>query len=785
MQRRTGITVITLVGLGLGLAARQAPHFGAARLDPTALVGALHGQAAGDAGGPGIKGSPEPAAIKFGTVKGGRVRATFELPGYTLEPVVVDGVPCSRLAVAGLAKLMVADLPEVPVATAAVALPTSGSLRLEIIEHVVREVAVDPVEPSKGHLDRNIDPATVTARFDPLYKDGGVWPAEPAVVGEVFLLQEQAGVTLRVQPLRYDATGGKLLVTERLVVEIIAETSPDKLPAELATEFRAVGRALFGASLPLSVDKYEALPTLGRMLIIAPQKLAAAAAPLVQWKLQRGLPTELVTVPNSGVTSADIAAIINAAYNEPAGLVWVILVGDRAEIPPAVGHYDGSDSDTRYAMVSGSDIYPDLFISRISAATDKQVATQVAKFIAYEKTPATGADAAWYGRALLIAGADGTPTDAERADLLRADLLTHGYIDVQRIYEGQGGTTSGIREAVNAGVGLINYLGHGSGFSWESVPFRQGNIAALGNTGQLPWIIDVSCSNGNLALDTCFAESWLRAGTANAPAGAIGMIAATSIAPWVPPTVMQAEAIDLLATDRATTFGAMCFSGLMLVADRYAGQPVAERVVEQNMIYGDCSLMVRTAAPTAFTVTGSVAPRRGATNLHLAIAGAAGSVVTLTGDGILYATAFIADGGVDLPLGDWAADLASVVVTATGRNMVPWIATVSLTGEGVLPDPGLRPAPAPVTLRGNFPNPFNPRTVIAFDLPLETAVNLRIYNIRGHLVQDLSAASLPAGPNEVAWDGQDHTGHPSPSGVYLYRLEAAGQTLTGRMTLSK
>ena len=45
----------------------------------------------------------------------------------------------------------------------------------------------------------------------------------------------------------------------------------------------------------------------------------------------------------------------------------------------------------------------------------------------------------------------------------------------------------------------------------------------------------------------------------------------------------------------------------MLVADLYDGLPVAERVVEQNMIYGDCSLMVRTAAPAAFTFTGATA----------------------------------------------------------------------------------------------------------------------------------------------------------------------------------
>ena len=53
------------------------------------------------------------------------------------------------------------------------------------------------------------------------------------------------------------------------------------------------------------------------------------------------------------------------------------------------------------------------------------------------------------------------------------------------------------------------------------------------------------------------------------------------------------------------------------------------------------------------------------------------------------------------------------------------------------------------------------------------------------LVRDLSTALLPAGRHEVPWDGRDRSGRPSPSGVYLYKLEAGGQMLAGRMTLSK
>lgn len=81
------------------------------------------------------------------------------------------------------------------------------------------------------------------------------------------------------------------------------------------------------------------------------------------------------------------------------------------------------------------------------------------------------------------------------------------------------------------------------------------------------------------------------------------------------------------------------------------------------------------------------------------------------------------------------------------------------------------------------PNPFNPRTVIPFELPAAGAARLAVFDVAGRLVRVLVEGSLPAGRREAAWDGRDAAGREVGSGTYLARLEAGGETAIIRMML--
>lgn len=88
--------------------------------------------------------------------------------------------------------------------------------------------------------------------------------------------------------------------------------------------------------------------------------------------------------------------------------------------------------------------------------------------------------------------------------------------------------------------------------------------------------------------------------------------------------------------------------------------------------------------------------------------------------------------------------------------------------------------PISVDLEQNYPNPFNPSTTITFSVPVDSPVRLTVTDLTGRVVRTLVDSRYSAGTYRVNVDMLNLS-----SGVYMYRLEAAGQSLTRTMTLIK
>lgn len=107
-------------------------------------------------------------------------------------------------------------------------------------------------------------------------------------------------------------------------------------------------------------------------------------------------------------------------------------------------------------------------------------------------------------------------------------------------------------------------------------------------------------------------------------------------------------------------------------------------------------------------------------------------------------------------------------------------------------DPTLTAAPIPRAPRSdaprlhpNHPNPFNPSTNVAFEIPRASDVRLTVLDVSGREVRTLAHRPYAAGFHSIRWDGCDTRGHAVESGVYLARLQAGGRTQSRRMTLIK
>ena len=123
-----------------------------------------------------------------------------------------------------------------------------------------------------------------------------------------------------------------------------------------------------------------------------------------------------------------------------------------------------------------------------------------------------------------------------------------------------------------------------------------------------------------------------------------------------------------------------------------------------------------------------------------------------------------------------------------------------LMPEGEVPEPGedeVVVVAKPVAVGGmdglgpagslavrSAPNPFNPSTILHFQLPEAGSVTLTVYNVAGQVVAELVGGEiLEAGRHAREWYGIDEHGRPAASGLYLYRLNAGGQVRVGKLAL--
>lgn len=125
---------------------------------------------------------------------------------------------------------------------------------------------------------------------------------------------------------------------------------------------------------------------------------------------------------------------------------------------------------------------------------------------------------------------------------------------------------------------------------------------------------------------------------------------------------------------------------------------------------------------------------------------------------------------------DYRYWLLAVDYSGNASELVPQSGQVS----------GLGAAPLPVALHAAYPNPFNPRTTLSFDLEKAGPVDLQVFDVSGHLVRSLLRGEVRgAGRNTAVWTGTNDEGRNVAAGLYFYRLRAGDFEQTRRMTLLK
>lgn len=160
-----------------------------------------------------------------------------------------------------------------------------------------------------------------------------------------------------------------------------------------------------------------------------------------------------------------------------------------------------------------------------------------------------------------------------------------------------------------------------------------------------------------------------------------------------------------------------------------------------------------------------------------------GEIGSTTAGALTDWSSIAAVGPLRLGVGQTATVTFALVYGDDEADYLANVAAARTVVEGAVAVGDADQAPRAFRLAQNQPNPFNPSTEIRFSLPADGPVDIAVFDLAGRRVRTLVAGTLPAGDHEARWNGQDDGGEALPSGLYVYRVTTAGQTLARKMML--
>jgi len=137
----------------------------------------------------------------------------------------------------------------------------------------------------------------------------------------------------------------------------------------------------------------------------------------------------------------------------------------------------------------------------------------------------------------------------------------------------------------------------------------------------------------------------------------------------------------------------------------------------------------------------------------------------------------------DLEPGDYESSIVFTVSdTLQNEITIPVNLTVE-EQETKVADNSQNQPPSTIKLYDNYPNPFNPNTMISYYLPQRSFVEIKIYDIRGRKIRTLVNEMQNFGLKRINWDGNDDSNEAVSSGMYIYSLQSKEKVLFKKMLL--
>ncbi|MBK8127934.1 MAG: carboxypeptidase regulatory-like domain-containing protein [bacterium] len=523
---------------------------------------------------------------------------------------------------------------------------------------------------------------------DPVFYSADVWyPPDAATMSAPMIMRDFRVVNVTLFPVQVNPVTRQARVYHTLEVELIGNSEPGlnelTAPRRISGEYAALYREFIRNLDEDVLDDVTTAP--GTYLIVARDQ--ASVNPwtdsLAAWRSRCGYDVivhRFATSPSAGVLRS---TILDYYENTATPLEHVCIMGDPSSSfgLPTSGN---GQLDQFFALLGGNDLLPDVSIGRISATSSSEFATAWRKLMMYERETLVN-DTNWTARALLYAIV-GMEQPNNLFAVQWADRQLRQYTGIQDnvvSYAVSIADQNYLCEQFSEGIGLFYYAGY-----W--VGSLQSFWHMCTNAWRHPVSILMAGGTGGFDYQTCLAEEFVLAGTANTPKGAVAAIGYSSLDENA--TYFQTfgggfiNAMSQLGIERT---GSCHLAGIITLAQTYGigNSEYTTRVGHTNVI-GDPALRMWTDTPTIITAAHSTALPIGARQLTVTVSDtltdlpvAAALVVVIEGDGDVCRALTDSSGAATLPL---TVDSAGTIsVTVTKMNHKPYLADIACGNIGV------------------------------------------------------------------------------------------------------
>ena len=579
--------------------------------------------------------------------------------------------------------------PDLPKISSSIIIPDKSKMKINVSNSEYEEYLNVNIAPSKGNLTRDVNPESIPFTINDHYKENKFYPGDLVELGDPYILRDVRGQGVNFYPVQYNPVTKVLRVYSKIDITIstgsgLGVNTLDRKSSIIKTnnEFMHIYDDLFINS---NNDlRFEYLSDQGSMLIVCYDDFIDEMQPFVDWKNRKGIPTEIVGLNVAGNSTTAIQDFINNYYYEN-NLTYLLLVGDINQIPTHI--VNGAASDPTFGFIEGDDSFAEVIVGRFSANNPNELQTQIDRTLDYEINP-NYTD--YLDRAIGVGSTQGPGfgglSDDQFNELLWNDFLSlYTYESYQGIYDG-GGSVQQAVDAINEGVGLINYTGHAGPTGWgNGAPLGNNDVENLNNAGKLPFIFTVGCNPGEFNnYGTSFCEAWLRATDSEGNAiGAVGHLGSTISQSWEPPMHGQ-WAMNSILTESyegniSRSYGGIIANGCMHMNEAQGSAGINE--TNHWTIFGDPSLLIRTDEPVNINAQYNETILVGEEEFVVDL-GIDGALVSLSRNNQLLSSAF-SDGGVAvLNLSEVSNEPGQVDLVITSFNANTLVSSLNI----IVPD---------------------------------------------------------------------------------------------------